>query len=401
MALVNRHILLEYDVPGPRLWHERLVLSHVAGEVYIIATPDRDVYAEELGVLSPDVRTLKVKPAAGILPPDVVAGEVYALPAWTANDLHNLREEGRRVAEEERRATAGGAGPLAAAAAAAAPVVAGAAASTKIDPVDGYEAGTLKWLAAESNSSHQYGQEVQGVPNPLVKDSKIAHIGAHGVSIFLQCADGHDYFNFLQRPARCDPRVLPVELNPIGHPERTLKEVASMGAESKVRWELAGPRTSKWCVNYLAIENLGFEGHHERLRQVTKADASSWGIQEHFQVSMALRQALLVDQLDPYNLLSIEIQFRRLQTIEYSYSEKAKDLEAKAVGGRLSLEEQTTFGGITRQYSTLMICPQLLDHVKIETEKEANLAKNLRKAREEREAARKGAKKGSDKSEHP
>ena len=335
------------------------------------------------------------------LPPDVIAGEVYALPAWTANDLHNLREEGRRVAEEERRAMAGGAGPLAAAAAAGAPVVAGAAASTKIDPVEGYEAGTLKWLAAESNSSHQYGQEVQGVPNPLVKDSKIVHIGADGVSIFLQCVDGQDYFNFLQRPARCDPRVLPVELNPIGHPERTLKEVASMGAESKVRWELAGPRTSKWCVNYLAIENLGFEGHHERLRQVTKADASSWGIQEHFQVSMALRQALLVDQLDPYNLLSIEIQFRRLQTIEYSYSEKARDLEAKAVGGRLSLEEQTTFGGITRQYSILMICPQLLDHVKIETEKEANLAKNLRKAREEREAARKGAKKGGDKSEHP
>ena len=167
-----------------------------------------------------------------------------------------------------------------------------------------------------------------------------------------------------------------------------------MGIESKVRWELAGPRTSKWCVNYLAIENLGFEGHHERFRQVTKADASSWGIQEHFQVSVALRQALLVDQLDPYNLLSIEIQFRRLQTIEYSYSEKAKDLEAKAVGGRLSLEEQTTFGGIARQYSTLMICPQLLDHVKIETEKEANLAKNLRKAREEREAARKGSEEG-------
>ena len=143
-----------------------------------------------------------------------------------------------------------------------------------------------------------------------------------------------------------------------------------MGFETKVRWELAGLRTSKWRVNYLAIENLGFEGHRERLRQVTRADASSWGIQEHFQVSMALRHTLLVDQLDPYNLLSIEIQFRRLQTIEYSYSEKAKDLEAKAVGGRLSLEEQTTCGGIARQYSTLVICPQLLGHVKIETEKE-------------------------------
>ena len=107
---------------------------------------------------------------------------------------------------------------------------------------------------------------------------------------------------------------------------------------------------------------------------------------------MALRQALLVDQVDGCNMLSIEIHFRRLQTIEFSYSKKARELEAKAVGGRLLLEEQTTFGGVTRQFSTLMIGPDLLDHVKSETEKEASLAKNLRKAHEERENARKSLK---------
>lgn len=100
---------------------------------------------------------------------------------------------------------------------------------------------------------------------------------------------------------------------------------------------------------------------------------------------MTLRQALLVDQVDAYNLLRIEIQFRRLQTIEFSYSEKARDAESRAVGGRLSLEEQT------RQFSTLMICPE---HVKSEVEAEASLAKSLRKAREEREAACRTNKKG-------
>lgn len=150
-----------------------------------------------------------------------------------------------------------------------------------------------------------------------------------------------------------------------------------------MRWKLTGPCTSRWCTNCLAVENLGFEGHHERLRQVTRADASSWGIQEHFQISMSLRQALLVDQVDAYNLMSVEIQFRRLQTMEFSYAEKARDMESKAVGGRLSLEEQTAFGGVTRHYSTLMICPELLTHVKEETEKEASLAINLRKARKE------------------
>ena len=69
------------------------------------------------------------------------------------------------------------------------------------------------------------------------------------------------------------------------------------------------PRTAKWCVNYLSVEGLGFEGHHERLRQVAKVDASSWGIQELFQLTTSLRQALLVDQLDAFNCYPLRSSF--------------------------------------------------------------------------------------------
>ena len=31
MALVGRKVLVHYAVGGPRLWHERYVLAHVAG----------------------------------------------------------------------------------------------------------------------------------------------------------------------------------------------------------------------------------------------------------------------------------------------------------------------------------------------------------------------------------
>ena len=77
---------------------------------------------------------------------------------------------------------------------------------------------------------------------------------------------------------------------------------------------------------------------------------------------MVLKNALQIDQFDGFNSLAVEVIFRRLQTIEYAYSEKARDSESKAVGGRLSLEEQQTFGGLNRQAGTLMICPELLDH---------------------------------------
>lgn len=85
----------------------------------------------------------------------------------------------------------------------------------------------------------------------------------------------------------------------------------------------------------------------------------------------------------------MEVIFRRIQTIEFAYAERAREAESKAIGGRLSLEEQQTFGGLTRQASTLMVCPELMDFVKSEVERNASLAKNLRKAREERELTRK------------
>ena len=55
-------------------------------------------------------------------------------------------------------------------------------------------------------------------------------------------------------------------------------------------------------------------------------------------------------------------------------------------GGKLSIEEQATFGAIVRQAGTLMVAPALLDYVKGEVEKDVALQKGMRKAREERES---------------
>ena len=77
---------------------------------------------------------------------------------------------------------------------------------------------------------------------------------------------------------------------------------------------------------------MGLEGHHGRFRTLCRVDASAWGVQEHFQLTMMLRHALQVDQLNGYNLMSVEVMFRRMQTIEYAYAEKAREMEAKAIG---------------------------------------------------------------------
>lgn len=97
---------MEYEVAGPRLYHERLVAEHVSGEQYIVITPDEDIYMEELSLLNPDLRSLRVKPSDAVLPGGIGAGEVYPLPAWGANGLVRLREAARVEGERERAGVA-------------------------------------------------------------------------------------------------------------------------------------------------------------------------------------------------------------------------------------------------------------------------------------------------------
>ena len=59
------------------------------------------------------------------------------------------------------------------------------------------------------------------------------------------------------------------------------------------------------------------------MRALRKVDASSWGIQEHFQLCMVAKHALQVDQLNAADLMSVDVIFRRLQIIEFAYAENS------------------------------------------------------------------------------
>ena len=74
-----------------------------------------------------------------------------------------------------------------------------------------------------------------------------------------------------------------------------------------------------------------------------------------------------------------------------AWSERVNERENKQMAGsRLSIEEQSFFGGITRSAGSLMICPALLDWVRSEVEKDAKLHKALRLARDEKDAEQPG-----------
>ena len=194
MALVNRRVLVEYDVPGPRLWHERLALEHIRDDVYIVVTPDRDVYAEELGLLNSDIRSLRVKQAHNRLPAGVVAAEVYPLPRWGANEMEAIKDEARQVADQER-------GPgLAPRVGNLQPAVGqGTSGQTQTQTViplsQGFAAGELKWLAAECGGGTAFGQELQGVGDAKTRGAKTVFTTASGYKIFAECVDGFGLFD--------------------------------------------------------------------------------------------------------------------------------------------------------------------------------------------------------------
>ncbi len=400
MSLTNRLALLEYDVGGPVVVHERMVLDHIEAEDYVVCTPDRDIYVETLSVLNPDLRAFRVRPRANMLPAGVAAGSVYPLPAWTVDEIADIRAEASREADNERRRrNVGAVAPVP-----VHPVVGGGGVVPQA-PAEDVNPGACDirgedgvWVFAETLDGCRYGDKVQGVAIPPVVGEKIVHTLPNGRKVFCICINEKGVEEFNNRPALCDGRILPRKNNSLGVPEMTLADAAAKSKQFDLGWKVVGPRTAKWCLAYLSVEGLGLEGHHERFRQLCRLETSSWGVMEHFQLSMFVKHLIQTDMVNPCNSQGLELMFRRLQTIEYSHSEKAREAEAKATGGKLSLEEQASFGSIVRQSGTLMISPDLLTHVKEEVERDAALQKNLRKAREERELARKAAK-GAKKNE--
>lgn len=188
-----------------------------------------------------------------------------------------------------------------------------------------------------------------------------------------------------------EARIRPLRRAAAGTRERTWASTADECVlEGEGDWPRSGPRSTDWCLMCIKKEGRALELHHERFRQLVMGDYTWWGVSEHKEISSDLSLMALYDQYDVVNSAAAEAWFRRLQTTEFSYMEKVKDGEAKTAGGlRLTPEEQAIFGGLACTIAALMVSPPLLDFARLEAERAASLAKNLRRARGERQAARK------------
>lgn len=98
--------LVCYDIPGPDLWHERLVCAEVIGDEFVVVSPDGEMFVEQLCLeTNDDTRGLRFKTPAGGMPPGMGAGaQVYGFAEpITVQTRRDWIAEGLVMASVERR----------------------------------------------------------------------------------------------------------------------------------------------------------------------------------------------------------------------------------------------------------------------------------------------------------
>ena len=101
------------------------------------------------------------------------------------------------------------------------------------------------------------------------------------------------------------------------------------------------------------------------------------------------------DQLDLCNLGCMEHLLREPQLVEYFYAnvekdkaEKERQQAKKGTASGPSGEEMELFRGAYKSSGSSMVCPELTEWIGRQLERDANIMKQARKAREERAAGK-------------
>ena len=374
-----------YDLPPPELWHERLVLASCAcgRGWHIVLTPDFDVFPEHISLENDDISGFRVGRALQ-LPAGLDDSNTYRFRNMPAGEeMTQMRLDAQHAAAA--LAFPPGAGPGLAAPPAAAPACAPASAAS---------AGG-KWVCIES-TEHRLRGDIVSLDGSEIVQGDLALKPDGGSWIAIRRMGDDDISKYKGKEAAADARLLGISFQGLQRDERLWRDVSKeTHAEEFADWNVPGPRTAAWCVRFLNRRNGGPMDHHRWWMTNHGLQADVWGATEHENLMKILDRLGRFDGLDLSNLAGAELAFRRLQPIEYFYSDRGpgggkgsgKNKEKKV--DEAYKAEAAVFTGTHREFGDTMVAPELLDYVSKEVEKDASVMKQVRKAREERAAASK------------
>ncbi|CAK0817860.1 unnamed protein product, partial [Prorocentrum cordatum] len=284
-------VLVRYDLPGPPLWHERLILAvgNQPGH-FAVLTPDGDIFVEELRPDNLDIAEFRSAPGLGVQPPDIPIASVYRFRV-----VPTAAEMLQHVADG------------AAAAAAAAPGPAGAAA----------QAGPpLAWVAAEDTQDITKGTQIPTLPDNAVTLGDKAIIQYGNGHLFVQRMAEADIYRFVHD----DLRVLPVVTDASGERKVGFADAVAAMDPTPPRGGLGldGPPTTFWQLKQIRDDDASPNAHHERW-EIFQASAVVMSYSLDF-IKLALHRCLglfmLIDMVRRSQAIGHAIFFLCLQLMQ-------------------------------------------------------------------------------------
>lgn len=258
------------------------------------------------------------------VPPNADIEEVYE-PAYAAAEIDELIEEGQNIAEGQRirrgLPPGGGGGP---------PAPPALPANVPLPPLDAAGAGQT-WRVA---NGARKGEAVVLKANSIGSGRcAVQQEDVGGGLIFAELVDdvNLDAWKAAGMPTDSDARFVDVHVDEPGRRTRRHWRAAALASITTgfVDWDIPGPRTMKWALDWLVEHEIDPELHHLEVLKQIGARKTDPAVQVHGVCCRILKKALTFDGADPPNLAHLEIVARDIQTAEY-HCKKLKEAEVAA-----------------------------------------------------------------------
>ncbi|CAE8609421.1 unnamed protein product [Polarella glacialis] len=409
-------VFLDYG-EVPRCVHARLCVEHIQGSSWVVATPDLDVFEEDLQAANPDLVGFHRAAANGGLPPGVPAANIYGFGPITQQQLLRIRVQAEGVAAAARAALGvvapgapvvqGGAPLLPPPPPGLAPAVGlvgpvGALAGMPVPlgapmPLAGIapQVGTMIWISVEDEPPYLKGDVLVAANQPLPPNTL-----QQGLKALMPLAGGsyilakHIDAARIQEYQFDDLRVLPVHFDAQGSRRREfaasvliMSDLAPQGGGLQLR----GPSSALPLLKTMRDQSLTPAMSHEYWVRNSRIPEGDRSVYEHEVIMRVLEAMITVDQLNVPCLQSAELLLRRAQVIKEAH---------RISPGLPDYSSADIYMGWAYRQRGAGIDQALTAHVASELKAEAAIAKEARKAREEAAARRqpkpkKGAKGGA------
>jgi hypothetical protein len=292
LLLPGRRVFIAY-AGYEDLYHERLVLAHVNLTNYVIATPDFDVYTEQLDISNMDLASLRLDTLVDGLPVGVNLSQTYRFAALQALHEALLIWEGTVIAVRERAAlglaAVGGGVPLplgvaarplcgappAAAFAVAALAAAPVAAVIRGPPVREGAPGGGIWIVDVATSAHNVGDPFQLPAGALVLGTRaLVMIGTDFV-VLKQLPTGIDVTAYVRqrRALLADDDLAALAAEESLSFAEAVFEMTGSPTAFPAGSALVGPPSATWWLDEVVRNGLGLLARHNQWR------AESWNVQ--------------------------------------------------------------------------------------------------------------------------